>query len=152
MSLLPLAPRAAFFDIGYTLGVVTTIGGAKKLTAYSTSSALLSTFSKVLGLRTGIITNVPGDMTLQDVKTLLGEAGLLDLLDGNAIITNLAAKANKPNPEIYQYASRQLGLSPGQCLYMGDDPAEVNGALASGMVGVLKPVPTCAPMALVKGG
>jgi FMN phosphatase YigB (HAD superfamily) len=75
-----------------------------------------------------------------------------DLLDGDAIITNLAAKATKPNSEIYEYAAKQLALSLGQCLCVGDDPAEVNGALASGMVGLLKLVPIRARMALVKGG
>ena len=43
-------------------------------------------------------------------------------------------------PQIYQFAARQVGLPIEQCLYIGEDPAEVAGAQAAGMAGVLKPL------------
>jgi FMN phosphatase YigB (HAD superfamily) len=133
--------KAVFFDIGGTLGTVTNVDGRFKLLPYQTSSVLLSTFSTVLGLRTGIITNTPNGIMTQDVRTLLADAGLLNLLDASAIITSLDAKVSKPKAGIYEYAAKQVGLTTSQCLYIGEDPDQIRGALTAGMMGLLKPVP-----------
>jgi putative hydrolase of the HAD superfamily len=44
----------------------------------------------------------------------------------------------KPDPRIFGYAADQLGLSPGECTYVGDSPrSDVRGAEGAGMHGVL---------------
>lgn len=44
----------------------------------------------------------------------------------------------KPDPRIYRMAIEQLGVTPGECLYIGDgDSSEISGAAAAGMGAVL---------------
>lgn len=43
----------------------------------------------------------------------------------------------KPDPEIYQLTARRLGLPPQECVMVDDFAANVRGAVAVGMVGVL---------------
>jgi len=93
----------------------------------------------VLGLRVGIITNIPPEMTSDGARRLLDAAGLLSLLEEAAIITSSDAGASKPKPEIYRFAAQRVDLPIGQCLYVGEDPKEVAGAQVAGMAGVLKP-------------
>jgi FMN phosphatase YigB (HAD superfamily) len=131
--------RAVFFDIGGTLGIVSGAPHARRLEPFETSAALLTTMAKALGLLVGVISNIPTDMSTDEVRAMLAAAGLLPLLDGNAIVTSRDAGADKPAPQIYQFAATQVGLPIGQCLYVGEDPGEVAGAQAAGMAGILKP-------------
>jgi FMN phosphatase YigB (HAD superfamily) len=41
----------------------------------------------------------------------------------------------KPDPRIYRHASDALGLAPGQCLFIDDDPALVSAAIGLGYHG-----------------
>jgi HAD superfamily hydrolase (TIGR01509 family) len=44
------------------------------------------------------------------------------------------AGAAKPDPRIFQLALRRIGVSPGEALYVGDDPEEdFAGARAAGL-------------------
>ena len=133
--------RAVFFDIGGTLGSVALTGGTPKLTPYATSEALIRVTSNTLGLKAGIISNIPDDLTTDDVRKMLDVAGLLAALDGNAIITNHDAGVSKPDRKIFAYAAKRIGILPNQCLYVGEDPAEVAGAQEAGMAGLIKPSP-----------
>src|SRR2546425_930473 len=80
------------------------------------------------GLKTGLISNtwggkVPASDALEelfDVRVLSGEAGV-----------------RKPDPEIYLLAAERLGVETGECGFVGDLPAHVEGARAVGMAGVL---------------
>jgi len=131
-----------FFDIGGTLGTVTGSGSTRRLEPFASSANLLQTFSKVLGLRLGIITNIPDQMSTEDVRRMLATAGLLTLLNSALIITSRDAGASKPDVKIYEFAARRAGVPTNQCLYVGEDPAEVAGAQASGMGGLVKSVPS----------
>ena len=131
--------KAVFFDIGNTLGTVSADSEGYKLTPFDTSSALLRCFRDTLGLKLGIITNIPPEMTGDMVRRLLATAGLLAFLDDGAIVTSRDAGTSKPDARIYLYAARRVGLPIGQCLYVGEDPQEVVGAHQAGMVGLLKP-------------
>jgi 2-haloacid dehalogenase len=102
---------------------------------------LLQTFSEILGLQLGIITNIPDDMSTGDVRTLLAAARLLTPLNSALIITSRDAGVSKPDVKIYEFAARSAGIPTNQCLYIGEDAAEVAGAQAAGMGGLLKPVP-----------
>ena len=43
----------------------------------------------------------------------------------------------KPGPEIYRLAAERLGVEPEACLFVDDIPANVEGARAVGMWGLL---------------
>jgi HAD superfamily hydrolase (TIGR01549 family) len=101
---------------------------------------LLQIFSKVLGLQLGIITNIPDDMSMDDVRTMLAAAGLLTPLNSALILTSRDAGASKPDVRIYEFATRSAEVLTNQCLYVGDDAAEVAGAQAAGMDGLAKSV------------
>lgn len=51
----------------------------------------------------------------------------------DAIISSHDLGIQKPAPEIYQSALRQLGLSANQAIFVGHDPRELDGARAVGM-------------------
>lgn len=48
-------------------------------------------------------------------------------------------KQVKPAPDLFLLAAQQLGLSPQDCLVVGDSPADVKAAVAAGMQVVLIP-------------
>jgi FMN phosphatase YigB (HAD superfamily) len=128
---------AIFFDIGGTLG---NSDGAGHLVPFDDSVALLRAARDSLGLRVGVITNLPASMSDDQVRQMLKDAGLFSFLDPVGLITNHAAKADKPDPKIYQFAAKQLGLPLECCLYVGEDAKEVKGAIDAGMSGILKPL------------
>src|SRR5260221_13913688 len=101
--------KAVFFDIGGTLGRVS--GGTPvELKPFKSSAALLKTMGQILGLKVGIITNIPPQMTDDDVRRILDAAGLLPLIDATAIVTSRDAGIDKPAPEIYRFAADRIGL------------------------------------------
>jgi FMN phosphatase YigB (HAD superfamily) len=134
---------AVFFDIGNTLGALNAVGD---LVPFEPGTrALLSVMRGVLGLRLGVITNLPASMSHDDIKKLLNNAGLLQFLDTKGLITNKDAHADKPDPEIYKFAASSLGEPIDCCLYIGENAAEVAGALKAGMAAILKPFPAQPP-------
>lgn len=60
---------------------------------------------------------------------------LLEVFD--AVVLSEREGVRKPDPEIYLLAARRLGLAPGECIFVDDLPANVSGATAVGMAGVL---------------
>lgn len=132
-----------FFDIGNTLGAINAKGQLEPFDPGS--KALLSVLRGVLGLRLGVITNLPINMSLQDVQGLLEDAGLFRFLDSVGLITNHEAQADKPEVAIYQYAAQRVKVPIERCLYIGEDPEEVAGARQAGMAAILKPFPATPP-------
>ncbi len=132
--------KAVFFDIGGTLG---SVSGADpvEFKPFASSASLLQSMQQTLGLKVGVITNIPHDMTNADVRRMLEAAGLLSFMEAEAIVTSRDAKADKPASEIYQFAAKRIGLPVDECLYVGEDPNEVLGAQRAGMAGLLKPIP-----------
>jgi FMN phosphatase YigB (HAD superfamily) len=131
--------EVAFFDIGGTLLRRAPTGGG--FLPFASSRGLLSAARDALGLRVGVITNLGRDLTDEEGLALLEDAGLAEFLDPVGFVSDRAAGAAKPDAAIYRFAARRLGVDPGRCLYVGEDPAEVRGAEAAGMVAILKPVP-----------
>jgi epoxide hydrolase-like predicted phosphatase len=79
------------------------------------------------GLKTALLSNTWGlDATLErrtdlfDTIVLSGREGL-----------------RKPEPEIFRLTAERLDVPPGACVYVDDLPANVEGARAVGMTGVL---------------
>jgi len=55
-------------------------------------------------------------------------------LDFDTVVTSEQAEAIKPNPAIFDYLSRTLGVPPGNVLYAGDNPIpDVLGPVRAGM-------------------
>ena len=126
--------EAAFFDLDGTLGKIT----GDQLVPFGSTFQLLTVMRSVLNLRLGIITNLPSAMTIMQIKQLLIGAQILRFLDPHGFITNLDARISKPDPHIYIYAAKQMGLTPSQCLYIGEEPNDLDGACSAGMAGILK--------------
>jgi len=83
--------------------------------------------ARASGLKTGLISNTWGEVAtghdlsgLFDAEVRSGEEGL-----------------RKPEPEIYRLAARRLGVTPGECVFVDDIPANVEGARAVGMWALL---------------
>jgi len=55
----------------------------------------------------------------------------------DAVIRSDEVGLRKPEPEIYLLAARRLGVTPDECVFVDDMLANVEGARAVGMVGLL---------------
>ncbi len=115
--------KVVFFDIGNTLGTPDSTG----FHVFEGTKALLAGMKNALGLRVGVITNLPPEMTSAEIREILRAAGLLQFLDSKGLITSVDAKAEKPALEIYRFAATQMGVQPEECMYVGEAPLEVEG-------------------------
>ena len=92
----------------------------------------------------GVITNLPTDVTADQGKEMVLTAELSqdpvsskvrtigNFIPRENIITNHEARANKPDPKIYHYAAKQLGVKPHECLFVGENLIENLGACRDG--------------------
>ena len=76
-------------------------------------------------LRWGIVTNKATRFTDRIVETL----GLTP----DCVVCGDTTPRLKPHPDSLLHAAGDLGLPPGECLYLGDDLRDVQAALAAGM-------------------
>lgn len=136
--MLPHRIEVVFFDVGETLGRVDATG---HFVPFSSSRPLLEMMKSVLGLRIGVMTNLPAAMTDQHIQQMLADAGLLSFLDPHGLITNHQAHADKPKAKIYRFAAQKMGVVVQQCLFIGENEQEVLGAKKAGMSGILFPKP-----------
>jgi putative hydrolase of the HAD superfamily len=90
------------------------------------------------GLRTALVSDCTYE--LPNFLPALPVAPLLD-----TCVYSVEVRAGKPEPAIYLAACRRLGVSPRQCLYIGDGGgAELSGARALGMDAVRLAAPDLA--------
>jgi hemerythrin-like domain-containing protein/beta-phosphoglucomutase-like phosphatase (HAD superfamily) len=128
-----------FFDVRDTLGEVDRPG---HLVTYKPSTeTLLNAMRDLVNVRIGIITNLPKDVTAEDGRKMLEEAGLTVYLDPKGLVINHDAGADKPSAKIFRYAAKQVGVPVDRCMYISENLIEVIGAQAAGMQTVLKPCP-----------
>lgn len=133
------AVKAIFFDVKDTLGYVDAPG---HLVTYKPSTVdLLQTVQAPLGARIGIITNLPKDLSAEAGRRMIQDAGILKFVDPDGLVINHEVGFDKPDPAIFALAAKQMGLAPGECLFVGENFAEVLGAQTAGMRAVLKPCP-----------
>ena len=86
---------------------------------------------KKRGLKIGLISNIERDMT-----ATLDKLGLSPRLD--IVVTSQDASFTKPQPEIFRYALKQVGIAPGEAVYVGDQyQVDIIGAQKAGMAGIL---------------
>jgi hypothetical protein len=153
--------KAIFFDARDTLGEVDTPG---HMIPYRPSTEQLLAGCRDMGVKIGVITNLPGDpgarpgtpefgLTDEQGKDMVVNAVLSfdtktkmtrtigEFIPRENVITNKAAKTSKPAPEIYEYAARQLEVPIAECLFVGENQNEVIGALVAGMQAQRKQCP-----------
>ncbi len=123
-----------FFDIGGTLGNVTLT--PLKLTPFLSTAGLLRAFHDILGLRLGVITNIPASLTRDNIESMLQAAGLLDRISPSAIITSQDGHGSKPTATIYNFAAQKVEAPLSRCLFVGENQMEVEGAIQAGMSGI----------------
>lgn len=78
-------------------------------------------------LRIGVLSN----FALASLEKSLEVTGLSPWIDVACAATVIGA--SKPDPAAYTIAAQRLGVAPGQCLFLDDEPPCVAGAAASGM-------------------
>jgi putative hydrolase of the HAD superfamily len=80
------------------------------------------------GLKTGIVTNGETEHQIRNIRAL----GLTKLV--HAILISQEEGVRKPDKAIFLRAAQRLSVGPGDCLFVGDNPAaDVLGAHACGM-------------------
>jgi putative hydrolase of the HAD superfamily len=79
--------------------------------------------------KTGVVSNGFPDVQYHKLETL----GLKDIL--SCIVLSEEFGVRKPDPSIFIHAASLLGVSPGECLYVGDSfSSDVTGARNAGML------------------
>ncbi len=130
--------QAVFFDIRDTLGVVDRPGHLLK---FGPSTDQLLKFAVAAKLKIGLITNLPVNVSSAAGRKMVEDVGIAAWLDPQGFVTNHEAGVEKPNPDIYRFAAKQIGVPVEQCLFVGENLPEVIGAQQAGMKAVLKPFP-----------
>jgi putative hydrolase of the HAD superfamily len=78
------------------------------------------------GYKSGLIS-----VCSEEVPALWGETPLAPLID--APVFSCSVGVAKPDRRIYEIAAERLGVAPSECLFVDDQPAFVEGAVAAGM-------------------
>jgi hemerythrin-like domain-containing protein len=145
------AVEVIFFDVRDTLGEVDRPG---HLVPYRPSTErLLKAMRNDVGLRIGLITNLPDDVDADAGRRMVSEAVLSESSDGDGrltigdlvepegIVINHDVGVSKPDPRIYKAAAERMGTPVERCMFVGENLIEVLGARAAGMQTELKPCP-----------
>jgi putative hydrolase of the HAD superfamily len=85
---------------------------------------------KELGLKTAVVSNT--SFSERGVIAMLKNVGIADYFD--VVVSSSSLGLNKPNPRIYGYLVRKLGLRPQEILHVGDSC--VNDVLSPLSVGL----------------
>jgi len=89
---------------------------------------------KSMGIRQAIVTNITPDL-VESQKAKVQALGIAHLFD--AVIYSAEFGFHKPDRRIFHHAAALLGVSNGQCVFVGDDPnSDIAGALGAGMEAV----------------
>lgn len=78
------------------------------------------------GLKVGILSN-----TLPDIVPTLEAIGVADLVD--VALSSCALGVHKPAPEVFTIAAAELGVAPGEILFIDDKQENVDAARSVGM-------------------
>jgi len=80
--------------------------------------------------RLGVVTNGPAQIQRRKVRAL----GVGDYVDTVVFATEHGSGRGKPDPEPFLIACARLGVEPGRCVFVGDDPVcDIQGARQVGM-------------------
>lgn len=88
---------------------------------------------KEKGILLAVLTNKPHDRAIQVVDYLFGK----DYFE--IVLGEVAERKRKPDPEGAYFLAEQLGVTPNECMYLGDTNVDMKTGKAAGMytVGVL---------------
>ncbi|NVM17398.1 MAG: HAD family hydrolase [Candidatus Lokiarchaeota archaeon] len=103
---------------------------------FNETKATLEALSKVSNLKIGLISNHPNHNT---IKNMLKSNNLKQYFD--VIVTSAKFGKRKPNPDIFLYTLKKMGLEKHEakdCIMVGDEAADAVGANRVGMQIVLK--------------
>ena len=98
----------------------------------------LPTLAKLrdMGLKTGILSNLPWGSPAALWREELARHGLLEAVDAFAFCVE--AGFRKPAPQPFELIMSRLGVTPEQCLFVGDDPRwDIAGPKQIGMDAIL---------------
>jgi len=93
----------------------------------------LLTWLKAHGIKTAIATSSPLERTV----LYLTSVGLQNSFD--ELVSGYMVEKGKPEPDIFLYAAKKLGVEPGQCMVLEDSPAGILAAHRAGCKPVLIP-------------
>ncbi|MBN3554024.1 HAD-IA family hydrolase [Fictibacillus nanhaiensis] len=86
---------------------------------------------KQLGIRIGVVSNCSSD-----VRDMISSSTIMPFIDVLALSAEIGIM--KPEPQIYKYAMRELGLQSEECIYVGDGhDNELKGAQLAGLEAIL---------------
>jgi DNA helicase-2/ATP-dependent DNA helicase PcrA len=74
----------------------------------------------------GIVTAIATATDMERATRYLKKIGLFDYFD--RVISATMVKEGKPSPDIYQYACKQLGFAPEECIAVEDSPNGIKSA------------------------
>jgi HAD superfamily hydrolase (TIGR01509 family) len=80
----------------------------------------------------GFQTCVASSGSHEKMERTLGRTGLWDFFAGRIFSATEVARG-KPDPDLFLYAAKQVGLPPGRCVVVEDSQYGVAGAKAAGM-------------------
>jgi len=133
--------RAVFFDLGDTLGTPVLSAPPVHLIGFTVFDFAVPVLQKLsdAGLRLGVISNTgQDDGTAVDV--VLEHARIRDFFEPVLRIYSRDVGLRKDSPEIFLLAAARAGLAPGECLFVGENPAERQFAEAAGMAAAADPL------------
>ncbi|HUW57174.1 MAG TPA: HAD family hydrolase [Planctomycetota bacterium] len=88
------------------------------------------------GFRTGILSNTPWGSPAGLWREELDRHGLLNAMDAVVFCDDVGWR--KPDPRPFEFICRKLDVSPGDCLFVGDDPRwDIVGPRGVGMDAIL---------------
>lgn len=93
----------------------------------------LLSYLKEQGIKTSIATSSPIERTI----LYLTSVGLQNSFD--ALVSGYMVEKGKPEPDIYLYAARNLGVEPSSCMVLEDSPAGILAAHRAGCIPVMIP-------------
>ena len=99
---------------------------------YSDSVTLLRELKK-MGLKIGVLTNVAYGMDKEYmIRDIAEMSQYIDIF-----LTSTEIGFRKPNTRGYHELAKKLGINVTECMFVGDEEVDIEGANASGMVSVL---------------
>ncbi|MBP3568408.1 MAG: HAD family phosphatase [Lachnospiraceae bacterium] len=93
----------------------------------------LLAYLKEKGIRTAIATSSPIERTI----LYLTSVGLQNSFD--ELVSGYMVEKGKPEPDIYLYAAKKLGVKPEHCMVLEDSPAGILAAHRAGCIPVMIP-------------
>ena len=93
----------------------------------------LLAYLKERGIKTAIATSSPIERTILYLTSVGLEKSFDELVSGYMV------EKGKPEPDIYLYAAKRLGVEPFRCMVLEDSPAGILAAYRAGCLPVMVP-------------